>query len=862
MLDQNSASFSWRSLYEFKESAKKEIIEHFKSLLTYGEDVKIQYDPTKNSFTLIVPKDKLDQASQTFMGVVKMFIEKHYTKNLGGQASQGKILRPIRTQMFIRELHWTDDPEELKKLDQDDILEMFEDIEQEVKGSKFEVYSKWTPKYKNTFRECFFADGVDHIEEIAQNSGKKGEPKCALKVEWVSRDVNIGAPNERALAEVIKKLNTAEEYYNWNYSRLVAHVINHDGRERFEIKLIPIGKQRTTIEKTTLFPPYSQWSSSSGRDKLASARLAEFKPESDQYENVTFSCNATYNAGLKESDLWKGYSYKKHIGVVREDTPEERIAPRPSTQNTTNNNEDLLSFGTRPTAEQPKKVAPAPIILPTLGTDQETGALAFRDRPQEVVLDLEEEGNLPTLAPKRKVRAKKTADASKPPPRPALSNNSTGASTKGQEEPALVENSQSLRPKFTPSSPSRSSDSGSSTPTVRPAQSNNRYPRPNNRRAENHRPQDSDIESQASEQEYKTRTFRDTQNQRGPHHRLKYDVLQVITDFQKNTFKHVFETGLEDMRRFRGDIRFEARIGRLVFPDVAKKYLKSNYTFQWSNWDENLHLANIKTLFTDIISNSPCDPDFIVGMKVARGDPLFENPPVVRNVSYEIRGLTFQKIPFILSIQAETLDFEIRTEEEHYGTVYWNCPTMTWDAEFRLIGCKFLKSLEPQAKRIVESLSTEECPKYPTFTIDTRGTDLKIESASCRRETRHMVLPTEYHRGHEFTLVVTEHIDLKLQEHPDFPGRIRFQAVHGDQAVRQNMSWYTIHIVADEIERALWNNRTLGFSQLTNTDTKDLLSLRKDDVTAMEAMVEVVSQILSKINNVGYSNRQYTLHEA
>ncbi|KAF3919604.1 hypothetical protein ABW20_dc0103787 [Dactylellina cionopaga] len=894
MTDHNTASFTWRGLYVLKESARKEIIEQYSGLQDYGKIMKIQFDPMRNSFTVIGPKERSEDAQQTFVNLINNYIDKLYTKNLGVHQyiSRGKVARPVSTQMFIRELQWTDNLDELKKIGQDDFDDIFEEIDRGVPGAEAEKY-KWTPQHKETFRECFFPEGTDLIEEISRSVG------CIMKIDWVTRDVNIRAANKATVAAGVKRLNTAEEYHHWNYQRLSAHLINNDGRERFELLLVLITKQKSTILKTTLFPPISQWSSLNGRDKLASARLAEYKPESDKYENVTFNCNPTYNAGQPKTEIWNGYTYTPRFVRIEEPIVQPSKPPPPPPPPTaaaavTSGSRGAISLGSRPSNNIATAPAPAPATSSAITRDQTTGALAFGARPQDILIDLEEEGeNLPTMAPKRKVRNARTTETSFP----KTASTFTYASENSSASPAP-----SVKP-TTPNDlpqdatnvfgrPRPRSESGSSSSTPRPGPSSARRPRQKNGKAKNHARQESEDgnqggavseASQGSEKyfntnghasvssggrtvrpkpEYQTRTFKNTQNQQAPH-KSRFDDLSTIRLHQKAVFEKVFDAAFEDVRRFCGDVRFEARLGRIVFPMIPKKFLKSTYAFQWSNWDNDLHRAKIQTLFTDILSISPSDADFVVGLKVSGGDPLFEKPPIVRNVIYEIEGLTFQKFPFTIVINAETFEFEVRSDEQTFGTVFWNCPTMTWDAEFRLVGYKNLKSLEAQAKKIVESLDVEYDLDYPIFTINTQGLDLEIRSGSCRRESRHMVLPSEVHHGHEFTLVLTEHIGMKLQDRDDLPGILRFQSVYGTESNHQNMTWYTMHLVSDEVEQAFWKNRALKITELTDKSAKDiLLKKERDGLTTMEAMVAAVSNLVSKINNVGYSNLQYTLHTA
>ncbi|KAK6336363.1 hypothetical protein TWF696_001924 [Orbilia brochopaga] len=903
MLEHDTISFTWRGLYEFKESARKDIIEHYKRLQDYGTVMKIEFDPVGNTFTLTGPKEVAEEAHTTFISVVNTYIDKLYSKSLGRDlnANRGKITRALQTRMNLNPLIWTDDPQELKKTDHDEILEIFEAIDVEVETGRYEKFCKWIPAHKDKFRECFFPEKNDFVAEIANSVG------CVMKVDWVSREVNVGAPSDEAMSAGLEKLNLAEQYYNWPYQRLTSHLINNDGRERFEVRLVPITRQSTTIGKSTLFPPSDQYSSLTGREKLASTRLAEYKPESDKYENVTFYCNPTYNAGRSATDIWRDYEYTAHRATILPVAPSQ--VEKSTTSASLDKGKAPVSFGARPQGNN--MGGSAPITLAVIKKDSVTGNLAFGSRPQDTTDDAEgEEMDLPTLAPKRKVRLTNSKAVDSDPPSPTTftyrsSSPTESVSTIGLPSGILASKrpSEDTGPKpltisdLAHGKPGMSTgpqnDFGSSNSTSRPAGPSVRRPRlKENLRARKTDDSDNDSDRSGStpktikdtetpqtssnqhnvsgarrivkpKPEYQTRLFKNTQNQRAPRHKQKFDSFLAIQQHQNSAFRKVFETAFEDARRFCGDIKFEVRLGRIVCAGVPKKYLKSTHAFQWSNWEDELRRIEIPTLFTDMISISPCDADFTVGLKIPGGDPLFENPPGVRNVSYEIEGLTFQKVSFTIIINAETFEFEIRAKEERFGTVFWNCPTMMWDAEFSLRGCRVIRSLEAQAQLLVESMEVEDGLIYPSFTVCTKGLGFEIIRASCLRESRHMVLPSEIHHGHEFTFVVTEHIDFKVQESARTPDIIRFQSVEGIESFRQNMTWYSMHFVVDEIEQAFWKQRALGVAELADTDAMDiLLKQTKDGLTTLEALIQVVSNLISKINNVGYSNVQYTLHAA
>ncbi|KAK6338249.1 hypothetical protein TWF730_002321 [Orbilia blumenaviensis] len=899
MTDHNSFSFTWRGLYEFKESARKELIDQFNSFGDFGEAMKIQYNPMRNSFTLVGPKERAEEGQKAFMGVINNCIERLYTNNLGQNQylTRGKITRPSTTQMFVRELQWSDDPNVLYRDDADEISEVFEEIRHEVEGVRFEKFQKWTPKYRDTFRECFFPDGIDNISEISNRS------HCIMKVDWATKEINIGAHTEIALVAGLEGLNLAEQYFNWSYKKYSSHIINSDGKANFEIRLVPITKQTTNILRTTLFPPTDQYSSLGGRDRLASARLAEYNTTSDKFENVTFGCIPTYNAGQTETDIWKGYTYTPRTPKVAIPMLNEPLIPM---------NPRSSKSGNKPTPETsplpgppgplaPKRpVSTAPVIKPSVSVG---GSMSLGIRPADMLIDLDTQNiDFPTLAPKRKARNPRTeTQPTQTETQPTVTAPSSSAASMTYGTPSVHSMVPDQETSIAPQTSTNAATVGFSMAMARPDVASgsganpgtSRRPR-NARNTKKANKGDEDLvdfekesasvagsvqtgrtfetmsidsapRAQATQgkREYQTRTYKDTQSQQAPRRRANFDDYEALQKHQHDALHMVFSEGFEDVRRFSGELKFEARLGRICFPQVPKKYLKSSYGFQWSNWEAELERASIQPLFTDIISISPSDADFVVGLKVTGGDVMFENIPSTRKVSYEIEGLTFQKVPFTISVNAETFEFEVRGKEESFGNVFVNCPCSTWDADFRLSGRKIMRGLRPQAKRLVDTLDIEADLLFPACIINTQDLDLEITRCIVRRQTHHMVIPSDIHFGHEFTLIVTENIELRLQERDDLPGVIRFCAIPGVESFRQNMTWYTMSVVSDPIDQIFWKNRSLGVTELTDNAAKDVLFKKgNNEKTMLSSMFQVVCNLIPKINNVGYDNTQFTHHTA
>ncbi|KAF3938538.1 hypothetical protein ABW19_dt0207794 [Dactylella cylindrospora] len=884
VIDYNTSSFTWRGLYEFNQHAVQEIMDKYWTLKDYREKIKIDFDPTQNSFTLTAPRSTGESAYQSFVEVMYSFIDRSTSKDAeGDKKGRIRVTRAIPTRLNVKDVFWTEDIRNLIE-HREEIMDLLGDIEMERDLGSMEKLEKWVPKFKNTLRECFFPDGQDFIHKIGVLTG------CHLETDWTTKEVVIAAPSDEHLRQAFKKLSVTEEIFNYTYTRSAAHLINSDGRERFEIHLIPILRQATTIGKTTLFHPTNQYSSIVGRQKLASARLSAYRMETDQYENVVFACTPTYNAGIVMSDIWKDYLYTPHEAkeeLKRVDTPSDLLG---KIQRPGSDVDSMLASSSSQTQATPLARKPRAVPIQDDGGPLQFGARPDEDRPAEAAGN-NEAAELPTLAPKRKVRGAKTsatptAAVTSPPSRPAP------ASSLSYGEGSIASASLVSETKPGPNGPPRGAavtGQGSSVPlaAVRPgtatqpsAGTSTRRPRAKEVKAQQPA-DDKESEDMSDNQtftyasstatsrvtrqppEYKTRTLQNTQNQKAPQRKQRLNDLFVIQQHEKEVFSKVFKNAFEDARRFRGELKLEAKLGRIVFPNVSKKHLKSTYAFHWDTWDDELKQAGIESIFTDMISISPCDADFVVGLKVSGGDPLFENTAGVKEVRYEIECKTMQSVPFTVSIDAETFEFTIRGKEERFGTVLWNCPCNSWDAEFSLTGHKLPMTLQEQGRALVDAMRVDPDLRYPIIWVNKAKLDFTIVGAVCRRESRHMLLPSEVHQGHEFTLNVTENIELRIQENPAYPDTIRLASVVGIESNRLNMTWYTMGLTSDLVQEAVWKNKTLDVAQLgTDEARKALLEHKQDELRTFEAYLSVVGNLISRIDNVGFSNEQFSLHDA
>lgn len=92
-------------------------------------------------------------------------------------------------------------------LKQDDFDDVLEEIRSKVGEDERKETYRWISSHKDTFGDCFYPDGADLVEKIAEKSG------CVMIVEWLTSDVMIGAPNGEKLQYGINLLEKLEEFH-------------------------------------------------------------------------------------------------------------------------------------------------------------------------------------------------------------------------------------------------------------------------------------------------------------------------------------------------------------------------------------------------------------------------------------------------------------------------------------------------------------------------------------------------------------------------------------------------------------------------------------------------------------------------
>jgi hypothetical protein len=136
------------------------------------------------------------------------------------------------------------------------------------------------------------------------------------------------------------------------------------------------------------------------------------------------------------------------------------------------------------------------------------------------------------------------------------------------------------------------------------------------------------------------------------------------------------------MRNWQGDIRLEARFGRILIRNPHKRFFESYFSFEEETVIQHLHENSPyqpTTDFTRILTTFPAEAQYLIHLKEENGYPMWR-PTASRSVKYEL-DWTDQDTndSYLLEINAETFTSRVKFNPWETEQVLVHCPLRLWD---------------------------------------------------------------------------------------------------------------------------------------------------------------------------------------
>ncbi|KAI5821143.1 hypothetical protein BZA77DRAFT_298788 [Pyronema omphalodes] len=314
---------------------------------------------------------------------------------------------------------------------------------------------------------------------------------------------------------------------------------------------------------------------------------------------------------------------------------------------------------------------------------------------------------------------------------------------------------------------------------------------------------------------------------------------------------------LEFARAWSGELKIEAKLGRLVFLDVPRNIAKKQFGWQDFRGFLSADLASTRSTFSRCLTTQHYDVEFIRDLKIPGGNPMFSNNFISRKVTYdfEIVQTNQEQIKSnkkrILSINGETWEATLYGEGRTFVSINMSNPLRTWDYRVDFTGKKRM-NLEnnPSIKAIYNSIISAG-GKNADIIFAIEAPALEVSKITLKCETKHLV---HIDCGVPMELVTTEVQNLMISESKDMDNIFRAKALSKAEMKREGRYYWTASIIPTQANETLKKNSKLEIGALADWTAADVLRLYEESGMLMPSIMNVMNQIVSKVDNVGYDN--------
>lgn len=316
---------------------------------------------------------------------------------------------------------------------------------------------------------------------------------------------------------------------------------------------------------------------------------------------------------------------------------------------------------------------------------------------------------------------------------------------------------------------------------------------------------------------------------------------------------------LSAARGFPGELGLEIQIGQILILNVPVQYQgKYNTRKSWDAlFNPSSGLQPPGTDFTDILTTSGADADFMLDVKTSKNTRIFAEKPHIFSVWYEFHCQTKDNDDFILLIDEEG---QCGDEEGRYHinclpkpltSIHLHYPKHTWDARaFVKATLPFApnKAVAAAVKELVDNLyipgGRGKVMLYTRF----ESKDIQIDRVMMRRFSR-----SAYLANADIYLQITEVQDLACATNQDVKTAFRARAWSQEEMVDHNPSklWYEVCLGSKSFEDLLLMNMHLEVGEVTT-------AWSEKEITESETLKDLLgatSSLVSKIDAVGAWNQ-------
>lgn len=339
-----------------------------------------------------------------------------------------------------------------------------------------------------------------------------------------------------------------------------------------------------------------------------------------------------------------------------------------------------------------------------------------------------------------------------------------------------------------------------------------------------------------------------TTNQKQPRSEASFISNQnEAKNLRRYNAQKVFESffpALEYARGWYGDLKLEAKAGRVIFADIDRDIAKKD--LEWDQWYRLVDEIAPRTAFTRLITTQHFDMEYLRDLKLAGGENVFSSEPVGRKVTYDF-DIEQKGKKFVLSIDGETFEPILYASKKTFGAVNMSNPVHAWDYRIDLVGKKRLdlKSY-PYIKSIYDGLS---CAEGPELTFPVIGPALLVKRVILTCETRYTVYLDTLRLGVPMELVMAEVQELQICKSHGELGTYRAVSLPKNVMLRQSKLHWVCSIVPTQTNALLQKNTEMEVGEIAEWSADSIL-----EPNLLAGLQSVMNMVIAKMDYVGSTN--------
>lgn len=301
---------------------------------------------------------------------------------------------------------------------------------------------------------------------------------------------------------------------------------------------------------------------------------------------------------------------------------------------------------------------------------------------------------------------------------------------------------------------------------------------------------------------------------------------------------------LQSVRAFKGVVKFEVQIGRILVKDEGNAIGRTFSFGEWSTVFASQAENKVETLFTHMLPVSDTQMQYLINLRQSNGRRIFGDTPFDSTLRYRFMCRTRSGDEDIILEVSEDGHVKVLGNPHLVGAINWHFPKRQWDARLAVEAIEPTRDYEESVKTVANTLSIIPSAEQRTARVfaEIGNSDLIFKSASLVR-------------GFKINCLLNSDIILSCSEIQDLgpaKERNRYYNSHRDVGTaKKNCDlWWEVRLCSTRVDDHLRQNREIRLG--------DQAGWRAEDITqsgVIQQLYDLASEIITQMDGTGATKK-------